>query len=671
MTAQTVPPPDRRILRLMLIDEDPVFRSGIRIWLGQFPDVRIVAEVGDGNAALQTLTSYAVVDTAADTTADAGAISQELQPLKVELDLVILDIGLGRDDSNRIQGLDLCQQMKALYPTLPILFLSSVHEPVMLAAAQQAGADGYCPKDAEVNELIAAIRQVVLGQPYWGKRQEPNPQTTGLERQQAGERQLEINPSNVVNRLARGRRNLRRSSIQQIDAALAEIDAQLRNLDVYLDLSDIDRAILAGRQRELRVARWMVNRLLATPGLDQEAQRQVQVSRSPTQLGENLLTDRPTRPQARFSTQLSDSVRSSSGSSDSQDEFGGIPPGELSQTGFSEGGALAPTTPQMLDTVSARDVRSTLFDLVSAKLQGGLENGTDVALELDILRLDKKRDLLYLVLRKVEDSLDELLYSQLEFEQLEPRRILILQDLWQSAIIDFFGRYFVLEVDGYTVDVVDSLLQDAAIVQSGILDKIPGVISLYKHLLFQAPLIVDGTPYPLGNPEALTRAEVLLENLLIQVGNAVIQPLLNRFANVETIKQNFYDRRLLSSREIERFRNDLSWRYRLERYIREPQAIFESQYTLFILTGRSIRKTSIYSPRTQELENLSGIPYFVTLALETRDALSPRLRSVISFMGNGVIYILTEVIGRGIGLVGRGVIKGIGNVWQDGRFNRR
>lgn len=662
MTAQTVPPPDRRILRLMLIDEDPVFRSGIRIWLGQFPDVRIVAEVGDGNAALQTLTSYAVVDTAVD----AEAISQELQPLEVELDLVILDIGLGRDDSNRIQGLDLCQQIKALYPTLPILFLSSVHEPVMLAAAQQAGADGYCPKDAEVNELIAAIRQVVLGQPYWSKRQEPKPQTE-LERQRgAGERQLEIRPSTVANRLARGRRNLRRSSIQQIDAALAEIDAQLRNLDVYLDLSDIDRAILAGRQRELRVARWMVNRLLATPSLDQQAaQRQEQASSSPTQLGENLLTDRPTRPQVRSSNS------SFGSSSDSRDEFGGIPPGELSQAGFSEGGALAPTTPQMLDTVSARDVRSTLFDIVSAKLQGGLENGTDVALELDILRLDKKRDLLYLVLRKVEDSLDELLYSQLEFEQLEPRRLLILQDLWQSAIIDFFGRYFVLEVDGYTVDVVDSLLQDAAIVQSGILDKIPGVIALYKHLLFQAPLMVDGTPYPLGNPEALTRAEVLLENLLIQVGNAIIQPLLNRFANVETIKQNFYDRRLLSSREIERFRNDLSWRYRLERYIREPQAIFESQYTLFILTGRSIRKTSIYAPRTQELENLSGIPYFVTLALETRDALSPRLRSAISFIGNGVIYVLTEVIGRGIGLVGRGVIKGIGNVWQDGRFNRR
>lgn len=645
MTAQTVPPPDRRILRLMLVDEDPVFRSGLRIWLGQFPDVSIVAEVGDGRAALQTLTSYALVD--------ADSTTEPQPPLEVALDLVILDIGLGRDDSNRLQGLELCQQIKALYPALPVLFLSSVREPVMLAAAQQAGADGYCPKDAEVNTLITVIHRVVAGQPCWMGEQEIRRQER-QELQLQGETALRVQqPSSSSRPVATRLRRLRRSGIQQIDASLQDIGEQLRNLD----LSDLERAVLAGQQRELRVARWIVNRLLATPKLDEEVSQRSQELGFPGQGEDNG---------------PSGAIRSERGMESESLRLGaGMPSGEPDPSSFAEGGALTPTSPQMLDTVNARDVRSTLFDTVAAKLQGGLENGTDIALEVDILRLDKKRDLLYLILRKVEDALDELLYSQLEFDQLEPRRLLILQDLWQTTIIDFFGRYFVLQVNGYTVDVVDSLLQDAAIVQGALLEKIPGVTELFKHLLFQTPLIVDGVPYPPGNPEALARAEVLLENLLIQIANATLQPLLNRFANVETIKQNFYDRRLLSSREIERFRNDLSWRYRLERYVREPKNIFESQYTLFILTGRSIRKTTIYASRTQELEQLSGIPYVVTLALETRDAISPRLRSAVSFMGNGVIYVLTEVIGRGIGLVGRGIIKGIGNVWQDGRFNRR
>jgi DNA-binding NarL/FixJ family response regulator len=673
MTAQTVPPPDRRIFRLMLVDEDPVFRSGLRIWLGQFPEIRIVAEVGDGRAALQTLTTYAVVET--DTDAELPADIETSTPLTVELDLVILDIGLGRDDSNRIQGLELCQQIKSLYPALPVLFLSSAREPVLLAAAQQAGADGYCPKGAEVDALMQAIRQVVSGQACWigGVRDlESGIRAQPLDRDQQSDSSLFTSTGTPTrrdrsslppSRLSVLRRNLRRSGLQQIEAALQEVEIQLRDPD----LSDLNRALLAGRQRELRTARWVVSRILATPTLDEQAaQLRQALERRQAGLEDEALEDRLFAIQSRG--RESDTGRSGTPTSPPTSTS---PPTPTPSTRPDERSALAPATPQMLDTVSARDVRSTLFDTVSAKLQGGLENGMDVALEIDILRLDKKRDLLYLILRKVEDSLEELLYSQLEFEQLEPRRLLILQDLWQATVIDFFGRYFVLQVDGYTVDVVDSLLQDAPIVQTAILDKIPGVTELFKHLLFQTPLIVEGVPYPSGNPEALNRAEILLEHLLIQVANATLQPLLNRFANVETIKQNFYDRRLLSNREIERFRNDLSWRYRLERYVREPTDIFESKHTLFVLTGRSIRKTTVYAPRAQELEQLSGIPFVVTLALETRDAVSPRLRSVVSFMGNGVIYVLTEVIGRGIGLVGRGIIKGIGNVWQDGRFNRR
>jgi hypothetical protein len=292
-------------------------------------------------------------------------------------------------------------------------------------------------------------------------------------------------------------------------------------------------------------------------------------------------------------------------------------------------------------------------------------------LETDILREDKKQDLFNLIARKLEDVLAELRYSQVAPQQLPSKRATILLDLWQAVLVDFFGRYYTVQLGSTDVEVVGSLLQEADIVQVAILDRIPGVTELLLHFLFEAPLVVDSTPYPVGNPESLARAELLLENLVIQIANAVMQPLLNRFPNVESIKQNLYDRRLLSSREIERFRNNLSWKYRVDRIFREPQNIFESQYRLFTLTGRGIKQTSIYAPRADELEQLSGVPYVVTLALETRDAISPRLRAAVSFVGNGFVYVLTEVIGRGIGLIGRGVLKGLGNVWQDpSRYGR-
>jgi len=183
-------------------------------------------------------------------------------------------------------------------------------------------------------------------------------------------------------------------------------------------------------------------------------------------------------------------------------------------------------------------------------------------------------------------------------------------------------------------------------------------------------LTIEGVAYPIGSVEAMVRMEILLQNLILRLANAVVQPLLNRFGDVVDIKQLFYDKRLLSSREIERFRNSLSWKYRIEQNFREPVAIFESRFDLLILRESGITRTSIYAPRNQELRDLEGIPYAVTVALEARDAISPPLRSAIAFLGSGVVYVLTEVIGRGIGLIGRGIVKGVGNVFQDSRFDR-
>jgi hypothetical protein len=183
--------------------------------------------------------------------------------------------------------------------------------------------------------------------------------------------------------------------------------------------------------------------------------------------------------------------------------------------------------------------------------------------------------------------------------------------------------------------------------------------------------VIESSPYVATTPQAIAYSERLLENLMIQVANAVIQPLLNRLADVESIKKSLYNSRLLSSREIERFRNDLSWRYRWDRLINEPKAIFESRYSLYVITPSGINLTSIYAPRRAELDRLGGFPFVVTLAMETRDAIAPRLRSAISLVGSSVVYVLTEVLGRGIGLVGRGILQGVGSAWQDGKGKQR
>jgi hypothetical protein len=511
-----------------------------------------------------------------------------------------------------------------------------------LATAYQTGATGYCDKRQMTLHLATAIRQVAAGQTYWS------------EGMQAIARALPPRPVLVSpvlppqTTLAVLRRNLRLAGIQQIDAAIAQLEAQLR----YPQLSLLEELVLTGRRRELATARWLVNRLLANPA---------EPSLTP-------ITP-PTPPRTTSSRGALSQL------SQIENQLASIPLGSA----IAEPHPIAPPLVPIAETEIvpsansadiSRSLQAVLMDTTSAKLQSSLHNLTEMPLEIDILRVDKKRELFYLILRKLETVLDDLRHSQITPTQLSTRHADILRDLWQQSLTDFLGRYLTLPTNQGDVPAVDLLLPEGDRIQTDILNPIPFVPELLSHLLYQAPLQIDGTTYAPGNPEAMTRAEAVLQHLMIQVANAVVQPLLNRFGNIEWVKQNFFDQRLLSTREVERFRNNLSWKYRLEKYFKEPTAIFESRYNLLVLREPGIAKTSVYAPRNDELERLDGIPLAVTLALEARDAIAPRLHATISFVGSSIVYLLTEVIGRGIGLIGRGVIKGIGNTVQDARFSR-
>lgn len=553
------------LLQLVVIEADPVLRLGLVTVLGQCSEMQVVAEVETMAAALRVLV--------------------EQMRGRAGIDLVLL--GLSRDRS-----LEDCQQLKVQFPNLPILLLGSPQAAVLLSAFQ-LGVEGYCPQGSSVADLISAIRRVAAGQTVWDLDR--------LEQATIAVTPAQISVLSVL------RQNVRSSGLQQIEAALAQINAALQSPNLSL----VDRAFLIGQRRELKAARWFVKTLLPNA-------KATESSPSLSPLLQPTLTTLLKEPPAIASVEM-----------------------------------------------TARDLQAHLFDGVSAKLQSSLENLTNLPLEVDLFKAERKRELFYGVLRQIEASLDELRFSQVQPSQLPEKQSAILRDLWEAVTKDFLGRYYTLRVRNQDIEVVAALLQEADFVQKQMLDRIPLVLELYNYLLFQTPLTIDHTSYAADQPEALLRATDLLENLTIQLANAVLQPLLNRFSDLEVIKQSFYDRRLLSTREIERFRNNLSWRYRVDRYLAEPKAIFESQYWLFVFTPQGIGRISVYNSRREELEDLSGIQLAVTLALETRDAISPRLRSAIAFLGSGVVYLLTEVIGRGIGLIGRGIAKGIGNAWQD------
>jgi len=616
-------------LKLALVEPDPIFRLGLRTWLSQFDDLEIRVEADSVATALATITHPMAQPTTPAPPSEAVPLSPEnAPPMAQPLDLVIADFDLGGSRTEPGLGVQLCQYLHQQFPALPVLLLSADADPARPAIARAAGAQGYCLKGLAERELVAMIRQVAAGTAVWPESSagESIPSFPPLGAPPA------LPPS--LTWLEQVRLSWRQMGLQQIDAALADLNPQFNSPT----LTQWERWWLRGRQRELRTARSLVNWLLPPVPLPPDTQLDPSVgSASPSRFSTGKLL-RPTPPPA------------------SPD----IPPAWLALD-FSE----TSTTPADL-----RLVQTALFDAMFRKLQTNLQNLTDAPLEIDILRVEKRRELLLIILRKLEAILDELRFSQVQPEQLIEKCPIILRDLWTFATSDFFGRYYSLTIAGREIPVVPILLQEADQVEAAILSKIPGVSDALAHLLFRIPITVDNLTYAAGTPDAMSRMEALLENWVIAIANAVIYPLLNHFADVEVIKQGFYDRRLLSSREIERFRNELTWRYRMDLWVGEPTAIFESHYRLLTLSERGIKRITIYAPRRDELETLTGLQLAVTLVLETRDAVSPRLRSLVAFVGSGVVYLLTQVIGRGIGLIGRGILQGIGSSFQDVKMGR-
>ncbi|MEG4625974.1 DUF3685 domain-containing protein [Microcoleus sp. w1-18aA5] len=643
--------------QVLTIEGDPIFRLGLRVACEQYPDLQVVAEISTATEALRVLESRSIDSVAA----------------KKPADLVILAVETLNLRSGQTEALAFCRELKSLYPNLPLLLLGGPLTPELLAQVQATGANGYCPKGRDISLTIEAIRAVASGRTYWATDATTNSEIElNAAVVQTVENSAVIADNNADNSTVDTPVHKKmlayfcQSGLREIDATLAVVQADLQEIKAAnpTDLPSIlDGVVLSGRRRELLAARWIVSQFLLE-GKGEKAEGRRQKAEGIKQ----RIEDRKQKEEMRGENLLNNSQSQLANSQVSAESL-----------------------------VVATNWQGSLFDSAAAKLQFDLVNLTGLPLEIDILRSTKKRELMTSILHKLKDLLEELRFSQVQQTQLSQKMPAILRDLWEATIIDFFGRYYTLPtvenlvfdgsqtslklgesqegsaaylLAGSGVEVVPILLADADVVAAEILDKIPMTVDFFAHLLFEVPLTVDNISCVAGSPAAMQRAEALLENLAIQVASGVVQPLLNNLANIEEIKQIFYDGKLISTREIERFRNELSWRYSWDRYFVEPKAIFESRFWLFILGDSGIKKISIYAPRNLELVQLSGWQLALTLVLETRDAIAPRVRAVISLLGAGVVYVLTQVIGRGIGLIGRGIIQGIGNSLQDSKFGK-
>ena len=123
-------------IRLLLVDDHAVVRSGLKMLLASEEDVEIVGEAGSGS--------------------EAVAIAGSTRP-----DIVLMDIGLPD-----MAGIEAARAIKSQFPKIAIVALTIHEDEEYFFKMLDAGASGYVPKRAGPEELLTAIRAAALGEVY-------------------------------------------------------------------------------------------------------------------------------------------------------------------------------------------------------------------------------------------------------------------------------------------------------------------------------------------------------------------------------------------------------------------------------------------------------------------------------------------------------------------------
>ncbi len=127
-------------IRLLIIDDHPLFRKGVHFFLESFPEIELLGEVENGLEGIAFLTGNPV-------------------------DVVLMDLQMPGMD-----GIETTIKIKEQWPEVRVLVLTSFNSWDKVYTALKNGAAGYVLKDAPPEELLAAIQAVAAGGSYLGAR---------------------------------------------------------------------------------------------------------------------------------------------------------------------------------------------------------------------------------------------------------------------------------------------------------------------------------------------------------------------------------------------------------------------------------------------------------------------------------------------------------------------
>ena len=207
------------MIRIVIVDDHPVVRQGLRLMLERRPDFEVVGEGADGVQAI--------------------ALATELVP-----DVMLLDLLLPGAD-----GIGAIREIKRLTPTTQVIVLTSFAEDDYIFNAVNAGVLSYLLKDTGPEELVAAVRAAARGESVLHPMVASRVLREVRKRERSPWRDLTPRELEVLTYVARGRSN--QEIARELVLSEATVRTHMANILSKLHLADRTQAAIYALQQRL------------------------------------------------------------------------------------------------------------------------------------------------------------------------------------------------------------------------------------------------------------------------------------------------------------------------------------------------------------------------------------------------------------------------------------
>jgi len=182
-----------KTIHILLVDDHPLVRDGLRARLEAVPHLKVVAEAGGADEALQ-------------------------QAAQCEIDLVLMDINM-----RGVSGIEATARFRERFPSVAVLILSMHDKLEYVSQAMQAGARGYVLKDAPGKDIVLAIDTVMAGGIYYSAALAKQ-----LARPLVQDNQLTVREQEVLQQLANGQSN--KQIARTLDLSVRTVETHRLNI---------------------------------------------------------------------------------------------------------------------------------------------------------------------------------------------------------------------------------------------------------------------------------------------------------------------------------------------------------------------------------------------------------------------------------------------------------